>query len=397
MKLRLYPTLGVVAALGVLLSGLLAAPKVTEAMPPFSQAYGLSCNTCHTAVPTLNAYGRYIQRTGYASLDRTVLARANPLWIGEAINYNSTAGKDTGVPRYSSGNFAFHLVGYVAPELTVHAQQFVVAGDASGGVDTLWLTYNNLLHHDGHLFVGKILNPAPSPYSQNADLDGPSASSTLVGEHAWGATYGNRWGTRFAYIKKALDLEAGYYLSGMDLNGATYFGPGDKTFQWKAAYALPTKPYEFGAFGSVGTIPVSTGTDRYHSQAAYVQVDPGQHGRPGVLAIYQAEFDNNPGLGADGVTPLAATTSHGASFEVYEPIFRGGALIGFRHDINDSGAGGAVTNGNSINLAFNIPHNVYLHGYIEANLGGNSALAGASGGPTWKGMIWATFPISKVR
>ncbi|GAC1428726.1 MAG: hypothetical protein NVSMB5_23340 [Candidatus Velthaea sp.] len=247
----------------------------------------------------------------------------------EALNYNSTAGSGTGTPRYSFGNLALHGVGYIAPDLTFHAQQFITASDQSGGVDTLWVTFNNLFHRDGHLFVGKILNPAPSPYSQHSDLDGPTASSTTVGEHRWGSTYGNRWGTRLTYAHKALDAEAGYYLSGFDLNGATYFGPGDKTFQWKLAYALPTRPYEFGAFGSVGTVPVSTnsGIDRYNSTAGYVQVDPGNHGRPGVLVIYQTQYDDNPGNSPAG-SPLGPTTSRGASFEMYEPVFRGGALVG---------------------------------------------------------------------
>lgn len=393
---RALRIVGFFGALAVLVPGMFSVPKPSVAMPPFAQALGLQCSACHTIVPSLNAYGRYIQRTGYASLDRNALAKALPVWIGEAVNYNSTAGAGTGTPRYSFGNLAFHAVGYVAPDITYHAQQFLTSSDQAGGVDTLWLTYNNLFHHEGHLFVGKILSAAPSPYSQNADLDGPMASSTLVGEHAWGATYGNRWGTRMAYVRGALDAEAGYYLASSDLNGATDFGPGDKTVQWKLAYALPTKPYEFGAFGSFGTTPVSTnsGIDRYRSGALYAQVDPGEHGRPGLLAIYQAQFDNNPGIGQDG-TPLGPTSSRGASFEIFQPFFQHGLMLSLRHDFNDSGAGGPVTNGNAINMAFNVPRIAYLHGYVEANVGSNSALSGASSGPTFKGMLWLTIPISK--
>lgn len=63
----------------LLLTGTLAALCAcltlrAAAMPPFAQAYGLQCNVCHTLVPTLNAYGRYIQRTGYASLDPHVFS-----------------------------------------------------------------------------------------------------------------------------------------------------------------------------------------------------------------------------------------------------------------------------------------------------------------------------------
>ncbi len=389
---------GFFGALAVLIPGMFSAPKPTVAMPPFAQALGLQCSACHTIVPSLNAYGRYLQRTGYASLDRKLLAKALPIWIGEALNYNSTAGAGTGTPRYSFGNLALHAVGYAAPDLTYHAQQFITTSDQAGGVDTLWLTYNNLFNHEGHLFVGKILSAAPSPYSQNADLDGPMASATVVGEHDWNATYGNRWGSRIAYVHNALDAEAGYYLASSDLNGATDFSPGDKTFQWKLAYALPNKPYEFGTFGSFGSTPVSTnsGIDRYRSGAIYAQIDPGEHGRPGLLAIYQAQFDNNPGVGPDGTT-LGATSSRGASFEIYQPFFRNGMLVSLRHDFNDSGAGGPVTNGNAINVAFNVPRIAYLHGYVEANVGANSALSGASSGPTFKGMLWLTIPISKGR
>lgn len=397
-KLRPLPALAIGATLALLLAGMFVKPKPTQAMPPFAQAYGLQCSACHTLVPLLNAYGRYVQRTGYASLDRQVLARAVPVWIGESGNYDSTAGAGTGTPRYSFGNLALHAVGYAAPDVTYHAQQFITASDQSGGVDTLWVTYNNLFHHDGHLFVGKILNPAPSPYSQTSDIDGPSASSTLVGEHDWGATYDNRWGARLAYVHKALDAEAGYYLSGYDLNGASNFGAGDKTFQWKLAYALPTKPYEFGVFGSVGSIPVSTnsGIDKYRSTAGYVQIDPSSFGRPGLLGIYQAQYDGNPGLSSAG-SALGPTASRGASVEVFEPVLRGGVLVSLRHDFNDAGAGGTISSGNAINMAFNIPRFQYLHGYLETNLGGNSGLSGASGGPTWKGMLWLTVPVSNVR
>ncbi len=394
MRRHVIPWLIAFAALAAFVQVMIVAPKPTLAMPPFAQAYGLQCSACHTMVPLLNAYGRYVQRTGYASLDRQVLKRAQPVWLGEAVTYDSTLGAGTGTPRYSFGNFAIHAVGYLAPDITFHAQQFIVDGDQSGGLDTLWVTYNNLFHRDGHLFVGKILNPAPSAYGQTSDIDGPAASATLVGEHDWGSTYDNRWGTRLAYVHKALDAEAGYYLSNFDLNGATAFGAGDKTFEWKLAYALATRPYEFGIFGSAGSIPVSTGLDRYSSVAGYAQIDPSPNGRPGLLAVYQSQRDDNPGLDPDG-NPLLTTNSRGSSFEIFEPVLHGNLVLSYRHDFNGIGSG--FSNGNSLNAAFNVPGFNYLHGYLEANVGGSSALSDASGGPTWKGILWLTLPISSVK
>jgi hypothetical protein len=59
------------------------AARPTEAMPPFAQAYGVHCEVCHTIVPALNAFGRNVQRSGYATLDADTIHRTSPLWIGE--------------------------------------------------------------------------------------------------------------------------------------------------------------------------------------------------------------------------------------------------------------------------------------------------------------------------
>jgi hypothetical protein len=392
---RIFPITAVAALVAALVPGLLAKPQPTQAMPTFAQAYGAKCSLCHTMVPLLNSYGRYVQRTGYAVLDRDVLTRALPLWVGENVNYDSSAGRGTGLPHYAIGNFALHGAGYLAPDVTFHAQQWVVQGNQPGGIDTFWATYNNFLHRYGHLFVGKIENPAPSPYSQTMDIDGPSASGTVVGEHDWSATYGNRWGTKLAYVRKSFTAETGYLLSSGDLNGFTNFSSGDKTLQWKLAYTPSNRPIEAGFFGSTGSIPVSTGTDMYHSDAAYVQMDPQSRGIPGLLAIYQVEQDGNPGLDASGAM-LSATSSRGASMELFEPFFHGGAVVSFRHDFNNDG-NGTLSNGNAVNIGFNVPGARYLHGYLESNLGGNSTFAGASGAPTWKGMLWLTMPVASVR
>ena len=379
----------------VLVPGMFLAPRALEAMPTFAQAYGVTCATCHTAVPLLNAYGRYVQRTGYASLDRNVLSRAVPVWIGESANFDSTAGAGTGTPRYSFGNVALHAVGYVAPDVTYHAQQWLTQNDQSGVVDTLWVTYNNLLHRDGHLFIGKILNPAPSPYSQTFDLDGPSASSTTVGEHAWGSTYGNRWGAKLSYVHGALDAEGGYFLSGDDLNGITDFHPGDKTFQWRLAYARPDVPVEARIFWKQwlrarqhgpGPLQLHRGVRSNRSAAR-------RRARP--ACDLSNGHDGNPGVDANG-NVLPASSSRGASVELYEPVLRGNVTFGLRHDLNDDGLGGFGTS-NAINMTFNVPKFTFVHGYLEANMGANSSLAGASAGPTWKGMLWLTLPIKAVK
>jgi hypothetical protein len=390
------------AAFGLLVPGMFAAPKAIQAMPTFAQATGLKCSACHTMVPLLNAYGRYVQRTAYSAIPRQILTKATPIWIDEALTYDSSQGKQVGTKQWDPGNLAIHGVGYAFPDVTFHVQQWITQGSQSGGLDTFFVAYNNLLHRDGHFSIGKSENIAPSPYSQDSELDGPSASSTLVGEHDWSATNNNRWGAKLAYVHGVIDAEGGWFFSGDDLNGYQDFNPGDKTFQWKVAYASEKRPVEVGVFGSVGTLPVSTGTDHYNSVAGYVQVDPNPKGLPGVLAIYSSGVDDNPGVGISG-NPMPETGSKGASVGIYQLFLHGNVLVSVRHDLNDSGPNGQVLNGNSINVGFNapgwekIPFLQYVHGYVEANTGATSSWYGANGGPTYKGMIWLALPVSRAR
>jgi len=391
-RTRHLPLVAGALALALLAASLLAGPRASIAMPEFAQATGLQCSACHTMVPLLNAYGRYVQRTAYAAIDRAQLATTFPLWVGESANYDSTAGAGTGMARVDTGNLALHAIGYLAPDVTYHAQQWIAQGSASGGIDTLWVAQNHVFTPDAHLFVGKLEGIAPSPYSQTFDIDGPTASNTIVGEHDWSMTYGNRWGTKLNFVNNGLDLEAGYMLSSDDLNGITDFNPGERTFQWKAAFAKPNSPLEFGAFGTQGTIPVSTGIDQYSSVAGYAQLDPAASGRPGLLMIYQGSRDSNPGMSPAG-TAYPFATSRGFSAELFEPVLHNKVVLSVRHDFNDAGITGGTTNGNAINAAFTLPGSNYLHGYLEANFGANSALVGGSGGPTWKGMLWLTVPV----
>jgi len=63
----------------LVLAWIVEAVRPTSAMPNFAQAYGVQCQTCHTVVPALNSYGRYVQRTGYSSLDAKTIERADPV------------------------------------------------------------------------------------------------------------------------------------------------------------------------------------------------------------------------------------------------------------------------------------------------------------------------------
>ena len=57
-------------------------------MPNFAQAYGIPCSYCHIQIPALNAYGRWVQRTGYGGLNPHVLQRESPVWVDYPVGYS---------------------------------------------------------------------------------------------------------------------------------------------------------------------------------------------------------------------------------------------------------------------------------------------------------------------
>jgi hypothetical protein len=205
------------------------------AMPPFAQAYTVNCTMGHLQVPALNAYGRYVQRSGYSVLNHAKLERELPVWIGFNPSYDSQS--TTSPHSLQFGNVAVHAVGQLSPAWTYHVQQWIRQDGQPGELDTAWFAYNGFLRGNGHLFFGKIESQAPSPFSQWFDLASFASPELTVGQHQYQLD-NNRWGARLAYVGKATDLEL------------SWLGGQEKTFQWKAAYATPGNPLEAGLYGS---------------------------------------------------------------------------------------------------------------------------------------------------
>jgi hypothetical protein len=347
-----------------------------EAMPIFAQAYGVDCSMCHTAVPALNAYGRYVQRSAYGALDSPTLKRVAPVWLGEQASYDTQNPNSPHQVKF--GNLALHAAGAVNANFTYHVQQWLVQNEQPGGLDTAWVAFNGLFHRDGHLSIGKIEAPAPSPYSQWADVTGFGTPSLTVGEHIWQSD-ANRWGAKLGYLRDDFDIEAGYLGSDADLNGFTNFTPANgKAFQWRTTYARPGKPFEAGFYGSNGSVPLPEGgVDRFSSIAVYAQRDP-VHQVPGVFAVYQRGYDANPGAGN------GAAASRAYSIEVYKPLFRGDALIGVRPEMTDDGLG-TITHSANIDLTVRFAR--FLRAYGEVGLQQN-------GKPAWRWFLWWTTPLA---
>ncbi len=376
----------------LVLAWMIEAVRPTSAMPNFAQAYGMDCQVCHSIVPALNAYGRYVQRTGYASLDAKTIERADPIWIGENPTYDSSAG-----PNLQWGNLAIHAAGFIGNDWTFHLHQWVVQDGTGGGTDTLWVTYNNILHRDGHWFIGKVEAPAPSPFSQFFDLSAFAPPEITVGEHVWPFDQ-NRWGTKIAYVHDWFTADVSYLGPNGDITGAggaTDWGSSiEKTFQYHLVDGLGYKPLELGIYGGTGTFPTSDGqVDKYNGAAGYAELDSVK-GIPGAFAIYQHGYDSHPGAGLNSATSTSFTA------EVWEPLFKDQVIVSYRNEYTNDGLGNQL-HYNYINGAWFLSHHVSdrnANGLIvnlQASM--NPLFNLPSGGPTWQGQVWYVTTIGGVK
>lgn len=354
---------------------LLGSAERADAMPPFAQAYGMKCSVCHTQVPALNDYGRYVQRTGYASLDPHVLQRALPVWLGENTYYDT----QQGTYKTQLGNTAIHAVGAAGDDVTYHFQQWILENDQAGNLDTFWVTYNNLLHRDGHLFVGLLPVPSPSEYGFFMDMSAFASAEYTVGEHAW-ALDANAWGAKFNYVRDKIDLEAGWVYGSDGWSSSSAFANSDKRLQYRVAYATPENPFEGGVFGTRGSWPLAEGgTDQYWSIAGYAQRDPA-NGVPGFFASYNVGSDGNP------LATRVSAGSNSSAFELYQPFAEGG-MISIRKEWTNDGLG---TSSQSGVLDANYQIAKYLRLYGEESFASH-------GTPGFRWMLWWTTPISAVK
>jgi hypothetical protein len=372
MNVRLLPMLAAAA--------FVAAASPAAAMPNFAQAYGLDCKACHTEVPALNAYGRYVQRTQFSALEPATVQKALPIWVGETAAYDSSAGAPY-KPKF--GNFEIHADGFLGNDLTYHIQQWLVQDDQSGGLDTAWVSYNKLLNGNGHVVIGKMPVPSPSFFGFFSDLSAFGPPEAAIGEHSL-LLDANRWGAKFSYTPLNYVAEIGWFGSGADLNGFSDFSPAvEKSVQWRVAYANPKKPFEAGLYGNWGSYALSTGElDRYSATGAYLQRDP-KGEVPGILALYQIGNDGNAGYD-ESSNPLGAAHSTGYSVGLYRPIFKKWEnQLSLRFEGLTDGLGTTTHSGN-IDYAFRIYK--YLHAFVETGLAANST-------PSWRYSIWWTTPI----
>jgi mono/diheme cytochrome c family protein len=326
-------------------------PQKAAALPTFAQAYQVDCSMCHSMVPALNAYGRYVQSSAFGVLDARVMERAIPLVMRESISYRSTGKLDAQQPAYkfTEANVSLNLVGVLSNAFSYRLEQSFYSNNISNGTTGhFWVSYNQLFHADGHLKIGKFDAPAPPAFSYWQDMSGFSSPSISVGQHGY-ALSGDRWGVGLDYVprnyqKQPYKAEFAYVGNSPVLYNDTIYsmsnpyGPGgstgsDKAYEYKVAYARPDKPVEAGVYGAVGSYVLPSGylqpIDNYNATGVYAQRDQVKM-FPGVLAFYQQTSDSNVGPGKASNQLVQSAISRAWSVEFDESFFGGNVMLGVR-------------------------------------------------------------------
>jgi hypothetical protein len=346
---------------------------------------GTSCDVCHSTVPALNAYGRYVQRTSYDSMTASVAHGANPIWFEYAPFVDS---QDPMFPgKVQVGNAAVHVAGFIGSDITVHVHQWIVKGnEPPDGTDTLWLAYNNLFRRSGHLTLGYLPAPAPAPFSNWWELSPFAAPQMTVGEHTY-ENDANRWGYKLGYTRPAYIVEAAYLgPSSGALNEAFNFTspPTDKSWQYRVAYGRGDNPLEAGVYFTNGQWPLSDGTlDSYTSFSPYAQLDP-YKGWPGVFGFWQNNHDANAGPG------FGPANSSGYAVDLMEPFFNNKVMLGGRYEGTADPFGNVVHDG-AVNLGIVLVQRATTSNANALILNGQVFMMSGSTAPGWSAQLfWHT-------
>jgi len=301
-------------------------------------------------VPALNAYGRFVQSTGFAALDPAVMKKVLPIVVRESLSYRSTGKLDKLLPqdKWTYANLSVNLVGVDSSSFSYRLEQSLYRNDLGGGTTGhFWVSYNHLLGGNAHLLVGKFDAPAPSPFSYWSDQSGFSSASVAVGQHTYELS-AQRWGVGFNYVplnpaKEPVKVQLAYLGNNPPMFNASAFDSSnpyapfaagsDKAFQYKAAWARADNPVEAGVYGAVGTYILSTGyvnpIDSYSAAGVYAQRDP-RNGFPGVFVFYQRTYDSNVGPGAAKNLLAQGAASWAGGLEFDQPLLHGNVMLGIR-------------------------------------------------------------------
>ncbi len=354
----------------IFLAWSLGAPKSALAIPVFANGQGgVNCALCHTAVPHLNSYGRYVLMTNFSrGLNKHLQMMQNrSLPVALEVTANASNQPDPMLPAIHSALVQFLSGGFIGPNVSYFASVPVVTGGfPAKAVDQVWVAYNGISNGNGSVQIGKFPTPIFAPWtSQSLSLSGYGFASLQVGlngstiaDNRWGASY-----TQFGHLGLIGNVS---YLEGTGPVERAFRSAGEGT-AWTGSvqYLSPESKWSGGIAGLSGSYPLPSGAkDRYTREAALASYSGDRYE---LIAMGIAGQDNNPN---DGASPSA--NSHGVSFEtIYAP--QSWLHVDLRYEHTDDGLGNLTVN-YILAAAFNVRPNIILTVEDLASVGKGPAL-----------------------
>ena len=243
-----------------------------EAVPAFARKYGISCSQCHSAYPTLNAYGRLFKLNGYVRskggdegvmvtpdgalhIDKLfpwgVIVRSRP-W--DYSNTDNNNGKIQGIHELdlfiASGDVAKNVSVFTEVDSNADSNFTTSAGDLQAGYHP-YKFLNFLVARRGFFVM--------DPYQTLSNFGSPTVANRAIagGQNDQGSLSGDTLDetkqTVAAYGQVGQEkLGSVYYALGASADKGDDAGKGPKDGNIRLAFSTPKDNFMIGTFGSTG-------------------------------------------------------------------------------------------------------------------------------------------------
>jgi hypothetical protein len=132
------------------------------ALPIFTHEYGVPCQKCHTAIPSLNTFGRAFLDNGYHIPGAGAPAPVFPLAVKANLLY--TSAPDPGLPKAVVDEIELLAAGVVGSRGNYFVEQYAVDGGQHGNLREAWFNERltpAIAHVPVDVRVGQFTLPLP--------------------------------------------------------------------------------------------------------------------------------------------------------------------------------------------------------------------------------------------
>ncbi|HEY7981928.1 MAG TPA: hypothetical protein VID19_10635 [Candidatus Eremiobacteraceae bacterium] len=120
----------------------IASSRPAEALPLFADAYGFSCEQCHSVVPHLNAFGQAFLRAGFRLPASIATRRAFPLSVKVNLAYSSRP-DPAQLPKSIVDELELLTGGPVSRHVSYRLEQYLIDGGVPGKTRDAWLAFTS--------------------------------------------------------------------------------------------------------------------------------------------------------------------------------------------------------------------------------------------------------------